>query len=177
MNDNEIKELMKKARVHNRAGYDQIHALRFLITFKRSKDKFSEAEFRSIAAAKGVQLGGYKDMQALINQGRDIYRRLELITDRDLTEEIAPLQILEEPTLFPEVPEEPAQSQIEELGHVVHIARTLDQITLKINELIQIVEVNLEKLIAVARDPEARKRGSASADYTATYGTTSTPPT
>ena len=101
MNDNEIKDLMKKARVQSRAGYDQIHALRFLITFKRSKGKFSEAEFRSIAAAKGVPLGGYKDMQALINQGRDIYRRLELITDRNLTEEIAPLPLFEEPELFP----------------------------------------------------------------------------
>ena len=149
MNDNEIKDGMVKGRVQSRAGYDQIHALRFLITFKRSKDKFSEAEFRSIAAAKGVPLGGYKDMQALINQGRDIYRKLELITDRNLTEEIAPLQILEEPTLFPEVPEEPAQSQIEELGHTVHIARTLDTLTLKMNELLDKFD-QLLKLEALA---------------------------
>ena len=164
MNDNEIKELMKKARVHNRAGYDQIHALRFLITFKRSKDKFSEAEFRSIAAAKGVQLGGYKDMQALINQGRDIYRRLELITDRDLTEEIAQLQIFEEPSLFPtEETPEPERSQIEALGHTVHIARTIDTISLKMNESIskldQLIGLETKAMhhVLAAEKPEARE--------------------
>ena len=147
MNDNEIKELMKKARVHNRAGYDQIHALRFLITFKRSKDKFSEAEFRSIAAAKGVQLGGYKDMQALINQGRDIYRRLELITDRDLTEEIAPLPLFEEPELFPK----------EETCGLPRIDLPFTTAADTMAEICKAMQAINEKLVVIIRLLEARE--------------------
>ena len=155
MNDNEIRDLMKKAKVHSRAGYDQLHALRFLITFKNCKDKMSEAEFLSQAQTRGVSLGGYKDLKALLNQGRDIYRRLELITDRDLTAEIAPEQIFEEPSLFPEaeIPKQQEQkdsrpqiglvlyrlyeSMVNIEGHIVHIARTLDAISENLEALRQ----------------------------------------
>ena len=164
LSTNELMELMKKAKVQPREGYNQIHALRFCVTFKRNKRKYSEAEFRSIAEAKGVELGGYQDLKALLNQGRDIYRRLELITDRDLAEEIQPLPMFEDPELFPtEETPEPERSQIEALGHTVHIARTIDTISLKMNESIskldQLIGLETKAMhhVLAAEKPEARE--------------------
>lgn len=143
LSTNELMELMKKAKVQPREGYNQIHALRFCVTFKRNKRKYSEAEFRSIAEAKGVDLGGYQDLRALLNQGRDIYRRLELITDRDLSEEIQPLPMFEDPELFPaEETAEPAGKTW--LDHVEHIASTEDTISLKMNELLSKIDTLIE---------------------------------
>ena len=128
MTNNELIELMKKAKVQRRTGYDQLQALRFYITFRRNKRKYSEPEFRSLAAMKNIDLGGYQDMKALLNQGRDMYRKLELVTDRDLAAEIQPLPMFEDPELFPaEVPEPKERSLGDCLDEIISILSVIEE--------------------------------------------------
>ena len=102
-------------------------------------------------------LFGYGAARNAMGTGRYLYEKLRnVIEDKYIFQYMDDWR--EEPSLFPaEEPAEPAQSSIEELGHTVHIARTLDTISLMLNELMQLLDTKLNRLVMLSRHIEAKE--------------------
>ena len=147
MNDNDIRALMDKAMLREKAGYSRIDALRLNITYQRHKKDYSLDKFlEQVQKTQGIPLGKYKDYSAMLDQGRQVLHALQPHTDRDLVAEITPYQIEEDPELFPEQEQDTRKEQdlFEELGHVVHMARTLDAVSEKLDKLLEKFDQLLE---------------------------------
>lgn len=103
-------------------------------------------------------LFGYTTAHSAVSSGKYLFDKL--------SKDIDPREILmyigdwrEEPELFPAEAPEPPQDVTEILGHVVHIARTLDDVSAKLDALIgkidKLIELETQAMYHVLQPEEA----------------------